>query len=429
MSTLTAVPSAQAASPAASVPELTVDGLTLRNSSQPNGKFTVAVNAPLGATVKFKMDGNYLGQDKSWPYHWIVDAGPGNHKLEARWDLNGQQKTEAPFAVGAAPAPATAPAPAIAPAPAPAPVPAPAPAPAPVSASTGTVNVSTSSELTAALRNAQPGQTIHVNDGKYVGKFEASASGTASAPITLTGSRAAILTTGNVASGYGLHVTGSQWRISGISVAESGKGIVLDGSRGTVIRSVDVGKIGSEAVHFRQNSSDGEILDSEIHDTGLSQPAYGEGVYAGSATSNWASIMGSSSEPDRSDRVLIKNNRITNTSAEGVDIKEGTTGGSVVGNVFSNAGYSGANSADSWVDIKGNGYTVTGNSGSTAKLDAFQVHSVMTGWGRDNHFSGNTVVDGVPGYEVWIQSASLGNTVTCASSPAKLGLTNIPCSP
>ena len=293
----------------------------------------------------------------------------------------------------------------------------------------GTVTVSTAAELSAALAAARPGQTIRLNDGAYTGKFVAAASGTDAAPISLTGSRAAVLSSGSLKSGYGLHITGSYWQVSGLSVAQSAKGIVLDGSAHTILSDVDVGSIGSEAVHFRANSTDCIIRDSEVHDTGLAKPGFGEGIYVGSAKSNWMTVMGSATTPDRSDRVLISNNRVSRTTAEGIDIKEGTTGGKVTGNIFSEAGFSGANSADSWVDVKGNGYTVTGNSGSATKLDALQVHKVLDGWGRDNAFAGNTVLGGVPGYEVWIQSEELGNTVRCQASSAGRGLTNVPCTP
>lgn len=301
--------------------------------------------------------------------------------------------------------------------------------PAPSGPATGTVAVSTAAELSTALEAARPGQTIRLNDGAYTGKFVAAASGTDAAPITLTGSRAAVLSSGSLESGYGLHITGSYWQVSGLSVAQSAKGIVLDGSVHTVLSDVDVGSIGSEAVHFRASSTDCTIRDSEIHDTGLAKPGFGEGIYVGSAKSNWKTVMGSAATPDRSDRVLISNNRISRTSAEGIDIKEGTTGGKVTGNRFSEAGFSGANSADSWVDVKGNSYTVTGNSGSSTMLDALQVHKVLDGWGRDNSFAGNTVLGGVPGYEVWIQSEDLGNTVRCQASTAGRGLTNVPCTP
>ena len=160
---------------------------------------------------------------------------------------------------------------------------------------------------------------------------------------------------------------------------------------------------------------------------GLTTAAYGEGIYVGSAKSNWASIMGSATTPDRSDNVLIEKNAIINTTAEGIDIKEGTTGGRIIQNTFHRAGWSGENSADSWVDIKGNRYTISGNTGDATLLDAFQVHSVLTGWGGKNAFSWNTVKGGVPGYEVNMASKTPGNTVKCDSTVAAQGLTNIDC--
>lgn len=209
-------------------------------------------------------------------------------------------------------------------------------------------------------------------------------------------------------------------------MSNAAKGIVLDGSTHTVISNVDVGRIGSEAVHFRRNSSDSILRDSYIHETGLAQPGYGEGVYVGSAKSNWDTVMGSSAVADRSDRVQILNNRISLTSAEVIDAKEGTSKGVIRGNTFDDAGYSGSNSADSWVDIKVNGYVVDSNSGSTARRDAFQAHGVLEGWGVDNRFSNNTVLGGVPGYEVWVQSRSLRTVIACKESKAGLGLSNVP---
>ncbi|WP_104168401.1 right-handed parallel beta-helix repeat-containing protein [Arthrobacter sp. SX1312] len=426
------------ASPAsAAPPTVRADGQALAGSVQRDGAFLASVEAPAGSKVKFKVDGTYLGQDTTAPYTWPVAVGAGTHKLEVRWESPaGRQESTVSFSVAtprpAAPAPAATPA--LKPAPAPAPrqtsKPTPKPTPKPISAPAPTstpapanvVQVSTAAGLKTALANARPGQVIELRDGRYIGAFKASASGTAASPITLRGSRGAVLSSGSTSSGYGLHVTGSHWRITGVAVASSAKGIVLDGSRNTIIDGVDVGTIGAEAVHFRSGSSDGAIRNSFIHDTGLKQPGYGEGIYLGSARSNWSRGVA-----DRSDRIEVRNNRITNTSAEGIDVKEGTTGGVIIGNTFTNAGGSGANFADSWVDVKGNGYRIEGNTGFGTKLDAFQVHSVLAGWGTGNSFAGNTVQGGVPGYEVWVQSAALRTVIACEPSGAARGLSNIAC--
>lgn len=298
----------------------------------------------------------------------------------------------------------------------------------PVFAASSTVRVSTPAALKSALAEAQAGDTIVIADGNYNGKFVAAASGTSSSRITLTGSSKVTLTTGSTGSGYGLHVTGDNWTISGFTVAKAAKGIVLDDADNTVLERLTVGTTGQEAIHVRTSSAGAVIRDNVVHDTGLTTPEYGEGIYVGSSKTNWVSIMGSFSSPDRSDNARIENNTIRNTTAEGIDIKEGTTGGLVTGNSFSNVGYSGENFADSWVDLKGNRYTVSGNSGSGTLLDAFQVHTVLAGWGNHNSFSGNTVSGGVPGLEVSVQRGALGTKVACGPSGAAKGLTNVPCS-
>ncbi|MUK02255.1 hypothetical protein GM708_10150 [Vibrio cholerae] len=423
-----------AAPATASAYTVLADGRTLADTTRSTGSFSASVNAPTGVKtgvkVEFKLDGTYLGQDLTAPYSWPVSAEAGAHKLNVRWETSaGRQETTVQFTVAnsTTPKPATPPGAGTPPRPTPVPVTAPAPAPvavtpAPVSVPAGVVQVSTSAGLKTALTTARPGQVIELRDGSYVGAFKATTSGTSAAPITLKGSRNAVLSSGSISSGYGLHITGSHWRIKGISVATSSKGIVLDGSRNTIIDGVDVGRIGMEAVHFRSGSSDGAILNSSIHDTGLTTPAYGEGIYLGSAKSNWLGGL-----PDRSDRITVRGNRITNTTAEGVDVKEGTAGGLIIGNVFTNSGYSGANFGDSWVDVKGNNYRIEGNSGKGTLLDAFQVHAVLDGWGTGNVFTGNTVLGGVLGYEVWVQSKSLNTTVTCKPSAAARGLSNIAC--
>ena len=294
-------------------------------------------------------------------------------------------------------------------------------------AEAATVTVHTSAQLASALKHVRPGGTIRLAPGTYHGRFTASVNGTAAHPITLTGPRSAALTTDSYKKGYGLHVTGDWWRISGLSVRKAAKGIVLDGSSHTRISGVSVSWIGDEGIHVRHSSAFVTVTRTTVSHTGVRKPQFGEGIYVGSAESNWRRIMGSSSRPDRSDHVTLSYNTISFTQAEGIDIKEGTTGGRVLSNRFHSAGTSGKNSADSWIDIKGNRYTVRGNAGSSARLDAIQVHVVRPGWGRGNVIAGGAVISGVRGYEVWVQKGATGTRVLCSSSRAHHGLTNIRC--
>lgn len=72
--------------------------------------------------------------------------------------------------------------------------------------------------------------------------------------------------------------------------------------------------------------------------------------------------------------------------------------------------------ADSWIDLKGNGWVVENNHGTTALEDGFQVHQALSGWGNGNLFRNNLAeVDG-PGYGFWLQNGITGRR-SCAPTP------------
>ncbi|MEV4222105.1 right-handed parallel beta-helix repeat-containing protein [Nonomuraea sp. NPDC049725] len=327
------------------------------------------------------------------------------------------------------------------------------------SATVTTVDVSTSAGLVAALAGAQPGQTIRLAPGEYRGAFVAERDGTASAPITLTGPATAVLVNDGPSgqapscpapgngwdSGYGLWLYGApHWKLTGFTVKDSKKGIVLDDSRHVTIDGVHVHHIEEEAVHFRRSSSDGVVKNSRIDNTGSVKPGYGEAVYIGSANSNW-SCHGNSGGVDRSDRVQVLDNVLgPGVTAEHVDVKEGTHDGVIRGNTFDGRGLSGQNSADSWIDVKGIGYLIEGNTGTFSSpgvlANGYETHNPATSPsftnGCGNVWRGNrSDLGGVGAYAIRITSTSKcrarpnvvhsSNTVTNAVS----GLTNIPVTP
>jgi parallel beta-helix repeat protein len=300
-----------------------------------------------------------------------------------------------------------------------------------------TVNVSTSAQLTAALAGAHPGDVINLADGTYTGTFTSgtfsssfgtTVAGTATQPITLSGSRKAILEGSSLTKGYVLLLSGANyWVINGISITGAQKGIVLDQSNHDTITNVAVYNIGDEGIHVRDFSSDNTISGSTVTETGKSAPAYGEGIYLGSANSNWATYSGG--KPDNSDRNIVTNNTISLTGAENIDIKEGTTGGIITYNHFDGTGMSGQNFADSWIDVKGNNYTVSNNIGVNSINDGFQVHSVLTGWGYNNILENNIANVNGPGYGFNVQSSAKGSIIYCNNTVtgAALGYSNVTC--
>jgi parallel beta helix pectate lyase-like protein len=289
------------------------------------------------------------------------------------------------------------------------------------------IDVHDAASLSAALAEAGPGDEIRMAPGSYDGKFTITTDGTADAPITLTGPRDAVIDAGGTSNGRAVQLEADHWHLSGFTVTNGQKGIMALGANHTVVDGVKVHHIGDEAIHFRDNSSDNVVRNSEISDTGLYQPGYGEGVYFGQAVSNWPG-----GQQDKSDRnKAIGNHFGPDIRAEAIDIKEGTTGGEVRDNTFDGTGMTGENYADSWMDIKGNGYLIVGNRGTTALHDGFQTNVIIDGWGRDNVFANNTADVGGPGYGFSIKKNgddALGNVV-CANNTvtnADSGVANVP---
>ena len=303
-----------------------------------------------------------------------------------------------------------------------------------------TVNVRNATELKAALLDARPGDDIVLADGNYPGKFviDIGKNGTATAPITMRGGRAAVLDAGSIQTGYVLYLQANYWKIKGITLTNGLKGLMADGALYNVIDSIKVQMIGEEAIHLRKFSSHNTIQNVEITNTGLKTPDFGEGIYIGSAKNNWDTYT--NGLPDKCDSNKILTNKLgPNITAECIDVKEGTTGGMISGNNFDATGITGANSGDSWIDVKGNYYLIEKNNGfnpgGTIFKDGYQVHVAVSGWGNYNEFKNNNCTVNAAGYGFNIQlSGSNGtstgnkvyasNTVTGASS----GVANIPLS-
>jgi hypothetical protein len=282
-------------------------------------------------------------------------------------------------------------------------------------------------ELALALAEAVPGTMIRLAPGTYEGRFVARTPGRADGKIVVCGTDASVIDGRSIESGYLFHLDGADhWVLSGFMLVNGKKGVVLDEADHVLLTGLRIQDIGEEAVHFRDFSSDNVLSHSAIRDTGLLEPGYGEGAYVGSAINHWSDP----GTPDRSDRNEILYNEFgPGVAAEAIDIKEGTTGGLVRGNVFDGRGMSGANFADSWMDVKGNGWRIEDNAGSDALLDGFQVHARVAGWGNDNVFARNVAAVNGDGYAFMVDGDTRGNEVACDNTAvgAARGLANVAC--
>jgi hypothetical protein len=283
--------------------------------------------------------------------------------------------------------------------------------------------------LKLALSTAMPGTVISLAAGTYSGHFLANVSGTEAAPISLCGAPDAVIDGGGVKTGYALHVDkASWWRLVGFSIRGAQKGLVVDHGTHILISGLHISGVGDEALHLREFSTDNIVERVTISGTGVLRSKFGEGIYVGTAVSNWCQYTGCS--PDASDRNLIRDNDISETTAENIDIKEGTTGGQVTGNHLSGLGMV-ASAGTAWINAKGNGWTISGNAGHTSPKDGFQVHQVAAGWGRENVFRANQASVEGPGYGFYVQLSSLGTILSCDNQVvgAGAGFSNARCTP
>ncbi|GLY27550.1 hypothetical protein [Kineosporia sp. NBRC 101731] len=288
-----------------------------------------------------------------------------------------------------------------------------------------TSTVSTSDELQQALDTAKAGSSIRIADGLYTGEFRTRRDGTAKKPIYLCGGRKAVLEAGAVKGGYTLHFdSASYWRADGFTVRNGQKGVMVDAGTGIGLQNLLVEQIGDEAVHLRTGSTKNVVRGLTVRDTGLRKPQYGEGVYIGTAESNWCEYT--DCKPDRSNDNFVLNNHISGTTAENVDIKEGTQGGVLTGNTFDGAGLT---QGDSWVDVKGNGWLISGNTGTDSPADGYKVIEILDGWGWRNLFSANSSTVNGSGYAINVTKRHNDNVVRCnnTAKSAAEGLTTIDC--
>ena len=262
------------------------------------------------------------------------------------------------------------------------------------------IYVKDSDGLQNAMENAKAGDEIVLASGNYIynGKvnkgrtFTGTADGTEEKPIILRSENPdspAVIDGTTTESYYGLTITGDWWTVKDIIVTNSSKGIILDNSNHTQIINCEVCNTGTEGIHIRDGSSYCIVDSCKVHDTGLVNAGYGEGIYIGSAKNT-------TEYEHACDNNIIRNCELgANISAECIDVKEYTTGNIIEYCTFDGKGCSGENYSKAFVNIKGNDCIVRYCKGYRNNCDkitrAFEQNDVVDGWGQNAFIYGNKV--------------------------------------
>ncbi len=211
--------------------------------------------------------------------------------------------------------------------------------------------------------------------------------GTSTKMITLCGDGAAKIVGPGATSGKRiLTLKNSQYvRVSQIDFSLGMKGLMAEGTNFSRFERLVVHDVGHEALHLMLWSHHNVIENSRFYNTGLERGAegIGEGVYIGSSLNKGIE--------DASDYNQILNNQFgPGITAEHIDIKEFTSRGLIEGNQFDGRGISQVNSAESWVNIKGNYWVIKNNMGRNTPVRGFKQIVLTPGQGNFNIFDNNT---------------------------------------
>lgn len=267
------------------------------------------------------------------------------------------------------------------------------------------VNVTTATELKAALKSAGAGDKIVLAAGTYVGNFKLEAGGSQYNPIWIVAEdtdNMPIINGGDYNNSYALTIDGEgaggigYIYIQNIKATNGRGGIFVDQADYVTIDGVEVYNIGQAGIHLRDGSQYSIVKNSYIHDTGLYNVKYGEGIYIGSDYTKWPGTGGSEYDP-AVDYAQILNNKIgPNVSAEHIDIKEGSSHAYIIANSFDAAGMTDIlNGGLSFIDFKGNYTEAAYNTGTQNNNEyfenAFEINEKSAGWGAYNNIHNNTV--------------------------------------
>jgi hypothetical protein len=290
---------------------------------------------------------------------------------------------------------------------------------------TGT-RVSNITQLRAAVTAVKPGSVILLQPGIYRGGIHVPTSGTATAPIWICGPRSAVLDYNNTSSSQGVMLNKvSNVVVSGMTIQNFRKGVVLSGASKITVSDVLIRNVGEEAIKLRYGTTDSTIVKNEVYNTGRVIAQYGEGVYIGSSPKDWCAVY--ACNQDRSDRNQVIANTISGTTADPIEAKPGTSGGVIRNNVIDGQSVV---AVDTLLSVKGNDYLVLDNTGVNGKahLGVYAGYTEVDGYGAGNVFARNRV--GVPaGATAIVLGKGANNLVDCNNTATVSGsaLTNVTC--
>ena len=182
-----------------------------------------------------------------------------------------------------------------------------------------TIIVNNGDNLDKILNAAKGGDTILVKGGRYEQVYLSGKKFTKQKPLIVRGDNSGTVTvSGNIVSkGSALEIKNCSYIIiEGITLTNAMWGIYVKNSEHILLKNNRIFKTGQEGCHVGRSSKYIDIIGNEIHNTGLFNSKWAEGIYIGSGSYSGSNF------PDNCENIWIENNHIYETgNAEGINVK------------------------------------------------------------------------------------------------------------
>jgi parallel beta-helix repeat protein len=183
----------------------------------------------------------------------------------------------------------------------------------------GKIVVNPGEDLNGIINSAKGGDTVLVKPGIYSQVNLSGKNFSEQKPLVVRadGLGTVLVKGDTIRKGTALEINKSSYIIfEGITFTNAMWGIYVKGSEHILIRNNEIYSTGQEGCHIGRSSKYVDIIGNTIHNTGLFNSKWAEGVYVGSGS------YGGSNFPDNCEYIWVEGNHIYETgNAEGINVK------------------------------------------------------------------------------------------------------------
>jgi uncharacterized protein YjdB len=197
------------------------------------------------------------------------------------------------------------------------------------------VNVPAGSDLQIAINFAVGGDTLLVEGGDYGIILIENRHFSESLPLVIKAqtARSVVVSSSSYTSTSPLRINNSSYVvIDGLVFKKGFSGPDINrNSHHIILHNIEITEVGKSGLNIHGSSNYVDVINCEIHHTGLYEPAYGEGIYVGRGaySSDWSNF------PDNCEYIRIEGCKIyENGLGEAINIKGETFHATVKGNII-----------------------------------------------------------------------------------------------